>query len=135
MKDIYNSVLVKESLAIAARTNGTVNGTSVDRNEDGSMYQGAMVIVHTGTITDATHTIEVQHSDDNSAWAAVADADLQGAEPAIAAADDNKVFEIGYRGLKRYLRVVVVTAGATTGGVFGATVVLADPRVSPVVRN
>lgn len=134
-KDPYNSLLVKESCAIAARTNGTLNGTAVDRNEDGSMFQAAVAVVHTGTITDGTHTVELQHSDDNSAWAAVADADLQGSEPAIVAADDNKIFELGYRGLKRYLRVVVVSSGTTTGGIFGASIILADPRIAPVVRN
>ena len=135
MKDIYNSVLVKESLAIAART-ASADGTAVDRNEDGLMYQGALIVVHTGAITDGTHTIEVQHSDaSGSGFAAVADADLQGTEPAIGSSDDNKVYEVGYRGTKRYLRVSVTAAGTTTGGVYGATVVLADPRVLPVVRN
>ncbi len=134
-KDPYNNLLVKETCAIALRTNGTLNGAAVDRNEDASMFQAALVVVHTGTITDGTHTVEVQHSDDNAVWAAVADADLQGSEPAIVAADDNKIYEIGYRGLKRYLRVVVVTAGAATGGTFGASVILADPRVVPVIRN
>lgn len=134
-KDLYNNVLLKQSLVPAARTNGTVNGTAVDRKEDGCDYQSVLVLVSAGVITDGTHTIEVQDGDDGTNFTAVADAYLQGTEPAIAAADDNKDYAIGYLGLKRYVRVSVVTAGATTGGVFGAAVLLGDPAVAPVVRN
>lgn len=134
MKDSYSNVLVKATLVPAART-ATATGTGVDRNEDGSMYQDALVVVTAGVITDGTHTIEVQDSDDNTTFAAVADAYLVGTEPAIAAADDNKLYEIRYTGRKRYLRVVSTVAGATTGGVAGALIILSDPRVAPVVRN
>lgn len=134
MKDIYSNVLTKQTLVPAART-ATATGTAVDRNEDGSMFQDALVVVAAGVITDGTHTIEVQDSDDNVTFAAVADEFLQGAEPAIAAANDNGTYELGYLGRKRYLRVVSTVAGATTGGVYGAAVILSDPRIAPVVRN
>jgi hypothetical protein len=134
VKDAYNNLLVKNTLTPAART-ATANGTTVDRAEDSSMFQDALVVIAVGTVTDGTHTFEVQDSDDNSSWAAVADTYLQGTEPAVTSSTDETVYEIGYKGLKRYLRVAVTVATATTGGVYGATVVLADPRVAPVVRN
>lgn len=134
MKDAYNNLLVKNTLTPAART-ATANGTTVDRAEDSSMFQDALISIAVGTVTDGTHTFEVQDSDDNSSWAAVADAYLQGTEPAVTSSTDETVYEIGYKGLKRYVRVAVTVATATTGGVYGATVVLADPRVAPVVRN
>lgn len=136
VRDLFNNLLVKQTLAVAART-ATANGTGVDRTPDtGRFHAGAMVVVHTGTITDGTHTIEVQDSDDNVTFAAVADAFLQGAEPVIGAVDDNKVYEIGYLGLKRYLRVAATVTGTpVTGGVYGATVVLGHPRIGPVVRS
>jgi hypothetical protein len=132
-KDPYNNLLVRQSLTPAART-ASANGTGVDRNGSGAMFQAAVIVVTTGTITDGTHTIEVQDSDDNTTFAAVADDYLQGAEPVIAAADDNVVYHIGYLGRKRYLRTIVTVAGTTTGGVYGAAVILGDPRVMPVVR-
>ena len=136
--DPYSNTVTMRSLSPAARTNGTVNGVTVDRagegNNLGKMFRGTTVLVGTGTITDGTHTIEVQDSDDGATWAPVADAFLQGTEPAIVAADDDKVFELGYTGLKRYVRVSVTTAGATTGGIFGAYVALSDPRVAPVAH-
>ncbi len=134
MKDAYNNLLVKNSFTPAART-ASANGTTVDRAEDSSMFQDALVVIAVGTVTDGTHTFEVQDSDDNSSWAAVADAYLQGSEPAVTSSTDETVYEIGYKGLKRYVRVAVTVATATTGGVYGATVVLANPRVAPVVRN
>ncbi|MFC5217328.1 hypothetical protein [Streptomyces coerulescens] len=134
MRDAYSNLLVKNTLTPAART-ATVNGTTVDRAEDSSHFQDALVVIPVGTVTDGTHTFAVQESDDNSSWAAVADADLQGTEPAVTSSTDETVYEIGYKGKKRYLRVAVTVASATTGGVYGAHIVLANPRVAPVVRN
>lgn len=134
MKLLYDNVLFKRSLSPAART-ANANGVGVDRAEDNNFFQDAAVVVSTGTITDGTHTIEVQHSDDNATWAAVPAAELLGAEPAIVAADDDKTFVLGYLGQKRYLRAIVTVAGATTGGVYGAVVALGSPRNAPVTQD
>ncbi|MGW1246924.1 hypothetical protein [Streptomyces sp. NPDC002535] len=131
--DAYSNVTVRETLAIATRTS-SANGTGVDRAAGGAMFQDALVIVHTGTITDGTHAVDIQESDDNSNFTSVAASELQGAEPSIVAADDNKLFVVGYKGLKRYLRVAVTASGTTSGGVYGASVVLANPRTAPVVH-
>ena len=135
---VYNNILAFQSVTAANRTNGTVNGTAVNlwsHSVGRQFFNGAMVLVQTGTITDGTHTVEVQESVDNSSFTAVADADLQGTEPAIAAANDNVIYEIGYRGSKQYLRVSVVTTGATTGGTFGAVLLLGQPRRFPVAHS
>lgn len=133
MRDAYGNVTARATLAITTRT-ASGNGTGVDRAASGAMYQDAMVVVHTGTITDGTHAVDIQESDDNSAWNSVAASELQGAEPSIVAADDDKVFIVGYKGTKRYLRVAITASGTTTGGVYGATVVLANPRNAPAVH-
>lgn len=133
MRDAYANVSVRETLAIATRT-ATTNGTGVDRVGGGAMYQDAAIIVHTGTITDGTHAVDVQESDDNSVWGSVAAAELQGAEPSIGAPDDNKLYVIGYKGTKRYLRVAITASGTTSGGTYGATVLLSNPRNAPVVQ-
>ncbi len=126
MQDLYNEISIAQSLGPAART-ASANGTGVDLQG----FDAAVVVVETGTITDGTHTIEVQESADNSTFTAVADADLQGAEPAIGAANDNVVYEIGYLGTKRYIRATVTVAGATTGGVYAAHVVRGRARKQP----
>lgn len=138
-RTVYSHVRAKASLAIAARTS-TVNGTAVDRQLSGASgtnewFGSAMLLVHTGTITDGTHAITLEVSDDNSSWGAAAAADLQGSLPSIAATDDDKLYEIGYTGTKRYLRAVTTPTGTTTGGVYGATILLGFPTVLPLSRT
>ncbi|MEW2635942.1 hypothetical protein AB0903_30970 [Streptomyces sp. NPDC048389] len=130
----YDNVLVQRTLAPAART-ATANGTTVDRAADGARYQDALVVIDVGVVTDGTHTFAVEESADGSDWAAAADADLQGAEPAVTSSNDDTVYEIGYTGAARYLRVAVTVAGATTGGIYSAAVVLSNARRGPVDRD
>lgn len=133
MHDLYSNVQALVSLTIAART-ATATGTAVDLARNGSAFQSALVIVQTGTITDGTHTVSVEHSDDNSSWSAAAASDLQGTAPAIVAANDDTFYELGYLGGKRYIRVKSTVSGASSGGTYGALIVLGDPKSSPVVR-
>ncbi|WHM32444.1 hypothetical protein OH540_21310 [Streptomyces sp. BPPL-273] len=134
-QSLYNVARAKASLAIALRTNGTVNGTTVDLHENKDASRSAMLIVQTGTITDGTHAVVLQESDDNSAWGTVAASDLQGVAPSIVAADDDALFEVGYKGSKRYLRASVTTSGATTGGTLGAVILRAFPRRTPIAHS
>ncbi|MFG1873385.1 Bbp16 family capsid cement protein [Sphaerisporangium sp. NPDC049003] len=127
--DNVNDISIAASLVPAARTT-TANGTGVDL----AGYNAAAVVICAGVITDGTlYTFEVQESDDNATFTAVADADLIGTEPALAASDDNAVRELGYKGIKRYIRVALatVTGSPATGGVFAAFVVRGKPRKSP----
>ncbi|MYS47539.1 hypothetical protein GTY23_41495 [Streptomyces sp. SID5998] len=133
MRDAYSNITVRETLGIATRTAST-NGTGVDRAAGGCDFQDAMVVVHTGVITDGTHAIDVQESDDNTTFTSVAASELQGTEPSIGSADDNKMYVVGYKGTKRYLRVAVTASGTTSGGTYGASVILANPRTAPVVH-
>lgn len=129
---VMDQVVVKQSLSPAIRTNGTANGVAVDRAANGGM-QEAVVLVCTGTVTDGSHAITLEESDDGSTgWTAVAAAQLQGSLPTALAANDDTVYEVGVRATKRYLRVVGTTSGATTGGAFFASVILGAPRFSPV---
>jgi hypothetical protein len=125
--DLKNSISVVQSLGAAVRT-ASANGVGVDL----AGYDAAVVVVTTATITDGTHTVEVQDSNDNATFAAVADEFLDGAEPAIVAADDNLTYEIGYKGIKRYVRVAVTATGTATGGVVSAAVVRGKARKLPV---
>ena len=130
VRDLHSNVLAKPSINPAVITTNTT-GASVDRDSGSKMFQAALVVVVTGTITDGTHTISLEESADNSSWGAVAAADIQGTAPAIVAADDNVVKQFAYIGTKRYIRVKSTVAGVTSGGLYGATVLLGDPRVQP----
>lgn len=136
-ESLYNAVIARLAVPVAVRLNGTVNGTTIDRTDPQGGTDSttvALVVVLTGTITDGSHAVAIQDSDDGSSWAAVAAEYLQGAVPTIVAADDDKVFEVGYTGPRRYLRVNVTTTGAVSGGTFGAVVLLGGAGRTPVQR-
>ena len=107
------------SLSPAART-ATANGAGVDLQG----YEAAAAIVQFGTWTDGTHTPSLQESDDNSAFSAVAAADLTGAFTAVSSGGgSNTVQRVGYIGAKRYVRGVMTVSGATTGAVSAIAIV------------
>lgn len=132
--DLYSNVLVKRAISPSVKTTAST-GVTIDRAEDNAFFQACMFVIETGTITDGTHTVTIQDSDDGSTWADVADTYLQDTEPAIVAADDDKVFCLGYTGLKRYVRCNVAVSGVTSGGAYGALALLGDPRHGPVTQD
>ena len=137
MQVLYNEVITRVAVPIAARVNATTNGTTIDRadpNGGTDSTTTALAVVVTGTITDGSHAVTVQDSDDGSSWASASSDYLVGTTPTITSTDSNKVFEIGYQGPKRYLRVVVVSSGSTTGGIFGAVILLGGAGRTPVQR-
>ncbi|WP_225080449.1 MULTISPECIES: hypothetical protein [unclassified Streptomyces] len=134
MRDAYSNTAARVALAAGPRS-ASANGTSVDRAGGGALYQDALILVHAGTITDGTHTIDVQESDNDSTWTPVAVSQLQGSKPALVAADSGKVRAVGYRGTKRFLRVSVSVNGATTGGTYGVLVLLGSPRTAGAVQS
>ena len=128
---LYDEARARRTISPATRANGTVNGAAVDLGATGS--ESALVVVITGTVTDGTHTVAVEDSaDGTSGWAAVPAGRLQGSPPAIVATDDDTQFEIGVVPIRQFLRVSVVTTGATTGGIVGAIVVAGQPGATPV---
>lgn len=127
----YDEVSFKASLGPATRT-ATASGTAVDAGANGGM-QEIVLVVATGTITDGSHAVKVQESDDGSTgWADVAAGNLQGSLPTVVAASDDTVFEVGVRPTKRYVRAVSTVTGATTGGLYAAAFILGRPRFKPV---
>lgn len=126
IRDTSTEAFPAVSIAPVVRTaNTAVNGTGVDLQG----YEGAYALVHFGTYTDGTHTPKLQESDDNSSFSDVAAGDLLGAFTAAAAAGAaNTVQKVGYKGGKRYIRVVLTTAGATSGAGSAALVVRGRAR-------
>jgi hypothetical protein len=132
MKDLHNDI--KCSLAeppVAAVTNDTAYvSTTCDTAGFGSAeFVG---ILGTNTDADATFTVLVEDSADDSTFAAVDDVHLLGVEAmSLDFADDNKVFKIGYVGPKRYVRVTVTPANNTGNIFFAAVWIQGHPRKAP----
>lgn len=128
----YDDVVAKKTLSPVARTDGTANGTAVDRVVSGGTGD-AVLLVSTGTITDGSHAITVQESANGSTgWTDLAAANIQGTMPTVVAANDDTTFEVGLRPTLRYLRAVATSTGSTTGGVFACAFILGRPRVLPI---
>lgn len=125
---IYSKARAVTSLAPAVRTTGAATGSAVQWGD----CQSVMAIITAATLADGSHVVELQDSDDNSSWSAVADAYLIGSEPTITTSNDEAIHEVGYKGSKRYVRVVITSTGATTGGVIGASFLKADPYQAPL---
>lgn len=129
IETLSQDALVVASIPIAAiATDTTTDGTGVAWGR----FRSVMVVIWSGTVTDGTFTFEVQDSDDDSSYTAVADAYLEGAEPALTT--DDTVVVVGYKGTRKYLRVVCVSTDTTSGGVVGALIVCANSYRTPVVR-
>jgi len=134
-KDIYSDIAYQ--LGIVATLSGTTPGTALSVDLLG--FQACTFAVFTGTVTDAGTaagiTWELQESDDNSAFTAVADADLIGLESDLAItddADDNKfIGKLGYIGASRYLRLIPTGTTGTDATVV-ATASLGFPANAPV---
>lgn len=127
LRDLVNSLSAAESLAPASQT-AAANGTGVDLRG----FDSAAVVIERGAAggTTPSFTFEVQESDDNAAFAAVAAADLDGTEPVVTAA--GAPVKIGYKGVKRYIRVAItVVTGTSPTLLCAASVVRGHPHQTP----
>lgn len=125
-KDLKSNADVVESLAPASRT-AAVNGTGVDLKSYGS----AMAVIQAGAAggTSPSFTFELQESDDDTTYNAVAAGDHDGTEPVVTAAQ--AAVRIGYKGSKRYLRVAITTVSGTSPTLLcSAAIVRSTPAVA-----
>ena len=133
IRALLRTQLVTQSLAPAARVNGTATGATIDLRG----FDGAVISVCFGAYTDGTHTPTVLQSADGSTWTScVFGMDLDGPANLTAvnsSAGANTVQQIGYIGSLRYIAVVMTTAGATTGALSAATVIAGHPRNAPTM--
>ncbi len=129
LRDVVSSYDAAVSVAPAVRTNGTTTGAAIDLRG----YDAAAFMVTYGAWTDGTHTPAAEASADGTSWSAIAAADLQGSFVALAGTSGTQsCLKVGYIGDARYVRGVMVTAGATTGAASSMNVVRAEAHRQPV---
>jgi hypothetical protein len=125
--------------AFAPKAAVTDNTAQVSAVVDVQGCGSLSLCIVTGTLSDAdaTFTLLMEESDDNSTFTAVVDNDLIGTE-ALASfdyADDGVTFWIGYKGAKRYVRATVTPAN-NTGNLFLSGVWLKGHLdFAPATRN
>ena len=141
MKALSHNVLPAIGFKDGART-AAANGDAII---DLAGFEGALIVIASGTITDGTsYEFELKEGDNSalSDAAAVADGDLVAGGPASAdkeptflAADDDHIHWFSYIGSKRYIRIDLktVVGSPATGGHFMGQVLKGFPRHAPVV--
>lgn len=141
IRDLISNISPAYSLTPVVRT-ADANGSGVDLQG----FRSAVVLIQTGVggITfDGTNKIEyvLQHSDDDSTYTAVAQADVQGVtvtgsgivRSLVAAHAAASIVEVGYVGGKRYVRAVADFSGTHgTGTLTAATVIRGGASNLPV---
>lgn len=136
MQDLHNKIDVKRGLSpSAAVTDNTAFVSQVLDMRYG--IEAAEFIILTGSLADAdaTFTVLVEDSPNNSTFTAVDDKFLLGTE-ALASftfAADDRVFKIGYVGTKAYVRVTI-TPAANSGNCFIAGVWVTLPVITPTAN-
>ncbi|MBY6265566.1 hypothetical protein EI613_27130 [Azospirillum sp. 412522] len=138
MRDLMNGIAPKRAISPAAAV--TDNTAIVSQIIDVLGYGSLTFLILTGALadTDATFTVLVEHGNaaNLSDAAAVPDVDLLGTE-ALASftfADDDKVFKIGYVGIKRYVRLTVTPAGNSGNAFVSAVALLGHPAMFPTAN-
>lgn len=133
MRDITNGLHLQPAFAPKAAV--TDNTAQVSTTCDCRGFDSIMLAMVVGTLSDAdaTFTLLVEDSADDSSYAAVADEYLNGTEVlgAFQFDDDGECRKIGYTGTKRYLRATVTPAN-NTGNLFLAGMwVCGNPNRQP----
>ena len=132
-RDLHNNIKVEPSINPAAIITG--NATTTGAIIDGDGYESVEHVLQSGAITDGSFTGQLFAGDaaNMSDEVQVTDPkELIGTVPAFTNAEDNTCKKVGYRGSKRYSRMKVVQAGATTGGFLAGHAVKGHPKVAPV---
>jgi len=131
-RDLHNTIVAENALNVSSiTTNTTTAGSIIDRSGSRALE----FLIHSGPLTDGAYTPLIQHGDqpDLSDATAVDETDLLGteAEAVFVPTDDNAVKKIGYAGIKRYVRLNIVSTGVTSGGSLSAIAVKGDLDLMP----
>lgn len=135
--DLFNNVNPKRAISPVSVSDTTAQvGQWVDRLG----FQKLLFLILIGSVADAdaTFTVLVEDADasNQSDAAAVADEFLLGTE-ALAGFQfdsDNLTRKIGYRGLKRYVRLTITPVSNASAAVIGAVALLGAPLTGPTAN-
>jgi hypothetical protein len=142
IRDNYSNVQCVQALAPAVRT-ADVNSSNIDRQGFGSVT----VVASFGTTADTLNTtnkIEARlfDSDDGITFTLVPDTSIIGVTQVVdgamfarvdSNAKANTLYRLGYRGVKRYLRIFLDFSGTHTAGTpTAAYAIMGHPSSAPL---
>ncbi|NOW44098.1 hypothetical protein FHW96_000225 [Novosphingobium sp. SG751A] len=144
MEDMHSNIALAVAIAAAAYA---ADSTAVTIDRLGYDSLEIALNIGVGGITfSGTNKIEfvLTHSDDDSTYTAVADADMLGVsgitngiiKALVAAHAAAAVYRFGYKGGKRYLKLVADFSGTHgTATPIAASAILGDPALAPVANQ
>lgn len=138
--DMHNNI--KQVLAVAPvalGATGAVTGRVIDRKG----YAGVEFLIEYGAVTTTGTVVTpvLYAADTTGALASVADDDMIGTEalaglpattPRTSGVGQLVTKRLGYKGLKRYVRLNLVGSGTTSVGIVAASAIMFVPSVGPV---
>ncbi len=127
-------VLPSTNPAAAVTGNAVTTGATIDS----AGYESLTFVVQTGVVTDGTFTGQVfgGNTSNMSDEVALTANEIIGSNIAIATTDDGVCKRVGvniHAASKRYYRLKLTQAGATTGAFIAACAILENPRFMPTV--
>lgn len=130
MKDINSSYEIKKALTPSSTSDNTaLTGTIIDL----SMYAAVLFALSAGSLADADATfavtLQVGDASNLSDAANAPAADIIGSLPAPVFSDDDTASQFGYKGLKRYARIVVTPSANASAATFSAVAVCEKKKV------
>lgn len=132
-KDLYNSIEQESAFDSAAiSTDTTTNGNIIDTQG----FDSITFVADASAYTDGTYTLALQEGDASnlSDATSVAAADLLGgAAVAVGAANTPK--RLGYKGVKRYVRLQIVSTSTSSGATLHAAAIKGHAVRVPTANN
>jgi hypothetical protein len=134
MRDLHNNINVKRVISPVSVADNTAQvGQIIDRQG----FESLEYLIATGSLADAdaTFTVLLEEGDaaNMSDAVAVADKFLLGteAQASFTFAADDRVFKLGYEGVKRYTRLTITPAANASAALLCVMAVLGHPNVAP----
>ena len=125
-RDLRNEIALNVQ---AITTDTTTVGNIINAKDFG---EGVNFTVFSGSYTDGTYDVLIEHGDDSglSDAAAVPDTQLLGEDPTSSTAPEaqaqigaaNQIKKIGYVGPKAYVRISIVSTSTASGATLGSIV-------------
>jgi hypothetical protein len=125
------------SVSAAVNTGAISSSTTTAGNIiDTQGFNSLTFILNVGTRTDGTYTLSIEHGDNAalSDTATPAADDLVGTAAGTAISAAQTLKKLGYVGIKRYVRVNVVSTSVTTGATVSVVAVLGRPSIGPIAQ-
>jgi len=127
MKDIAERIAVENTIDPQTVT-ADVTGNQVDVTG----FRSIAIVAVVGSVTDGTHTLTVQESDDGSNWSDIPADELDGSFDDITSSNTGNQ-KVNLKTSKKYIRINVTASGTTSGGDYGVVVVKGNAHEEPVV--